>query len=87
MSIGIATRGIISGSSGKSGTIIITETVYIAHSVSPDSEAIDVPVVMVLDPTVVISPPDYDATPISPNRRSKIDTLPSRSKDYMLPNS
>lgn len=87
MSLGMATRGIVSGNTGQSGTIIITETVYVAHSVSPESKSVDVPIVTVVDPTIVINSPDYDAMPISPNRRSKIDILPSRSNDYLLPNS
>ena len=86
MSIGIATRGIISGSTGQAGTVVITETIYVAHSVSPESESIDIPVITVIDPTVSIVAPDYNSVPVSPNRRSKIDTLPSRSKDYLLPN-
>lgn len=86
MSIGIATRGIICGNTTSSGIMTVTETVFVAHGVSPESESLNkVPIINVLDPNAIIVPPETQGGVALPSRRTQIDVLPSAGGEYVLP--
>ena len=86
MSIGMATRGIICGNTTSSGVITVTETVFVSHGVSPESESINkVPIINVLDTNATIVPPETQGGVALPSRRTQTEVLPSSGGEYVLP--
>lgn len=77
MSVGIATRGVISG--GGSGV----NTVYVAHSVDPKSESIGSPILFVEDDTQPSQPDNSDAN-VLPNRTVQYIYAPNNNT-FSLP--